>query len=343
MFSAKLISWYHQNKRDLPWRNTRDPYKIWLSEIILQQTRVEQGLPYYEKFVTAFPDVVALANAKEDVVMKQWQGLGYYSRARNLHSAAKMVVTNFKGTFPSDHKNILKLKGVGEYTAAAIASFSFDLPYPVLDGNVFRVISRIYGFHEAIDSNTGKRKFMDHLHTLIPKNDPAAFNQAIMEFGALYCTPKNPDCSSCIFKNECYAFKNDKVEVLPYKEKKIVKRDRYFYYKVSIDAQNRILIQKRENKDIWQGMYEFPHLETAEKIDQPLKALHINKKDVLFFSETEKHLLTHQNIYFSFYVVKINSGNKGMWVTHEELKELPVPKIIADFIRKKLNLYLPHQ
>ncbi|MCX6182355.1 MAG: A/G-specific adenine glycosylase [Bacteroidetes bacterium] len=343
MFSEKLISWYHQNKRELPWRNTRDPYKIWLSEIILQQTRVEQGLPYYQKFIAAFPTVVSLAKAKEDEVLKLWQGLGYYSRARNLQHAAKSVATDFKGKFPSEYKDILSLKGVGEYTAAAIASFSYDLPYPVLDGNVFRVISRVYGFHEAIDSSIGKKKFIEHLHTLIPHKDPASFNQAIMEFGAMHCTPKNPDCNACIFKSECYAANNDKVDLLPVKEKKIVKRDRYFYYKVSLDSEKNILIQKRKGKDIWEGMYEFPNVESPVQLDNPLKELNINKKELLSFSEIQKHLLTHQNIYFSFYVVKAISSKKDLWVSAEKLLEYPVPKIIQDFIHKTLNLYLPHK
>ncbi len=344
MFSKKLISWYHQNKRDLPWRHTRNPYKIWLSEIILQQTRVEQGLPYYEKFVSTFPNVVSLAKAKEDEVLKLWQGLGYYSRARNLHHAAKSVANDFKGKFPSEYKDILSLKGVGEYTAAAIASFSYDLPYPVLDGNVFRVISRIYGFHEAIDSPAGKKKFIEHLQTLIPHDDAASFNQAIMEFGAMHCTPKNPNCVNCIFKSQCYAAKNDKVDLLPIKEKKIIKRDRYFYYTVSIDSKKNILIQKRKGKDIWEGMYEFPNIESPVKLDNPIKELSINKKDLLSFTEIQKHLLTHQNIYFSFYVVKGEpSSKKELWVSAEKLMEYPVPKIIQDFIHKKLNLYLPHK
>lgn len=344
MFSEKLISWYHQNKRDLPWRNTRNPYKIWLSEIILQQTRVEQGLPYYEKFIAAFPDVVSLAKAKEDTILKLWQGLGYYSRARNLHHAAKSVATDFKGKFPNEYKDILSLKGIGEYTAAAIASFSYDLPYPVLDGNVFRVISRIYGFHEAIDSSTGKKKFIEQLQKLIPHKDPASFNQAIMEFGAMYCAPKNPNCGSCIFKSQCYAFTNNKVDLLPIKEKKIVKRDRHFYYKVSINAKNNTLIQKRKGKDIWKGMYEFPNIESPLKLENPIKELAINKKDLLFFTEAQKHLLTHQNIYFSFYVVKSKVASKQeLWVNAKELMEYPVSKIIQDFIHKKLNLYLPHK
>ncbi len=344
MFAKKLISWYQQNKRDLPWRNTRNPYKIWLSEIILQQTRVEQGLPYYQKFVSAFPTINSLAEAKEDEVLKLWQGLGYYSRARNLHHAAKSVALTYKGVFPKIYEEVLALKGVGEYTAAAITSFAYLQPYPVLDGNVFRVISRIYGFHEAIDSGPGKKKFIEHLRTLIPHNDPATFNQAIMEFGAMHCLPKNPLCDNCIFNGTCYALQNNKIDLLPVKEKKLIKKNRHFYYKVSIDPKNRVLIQKRSEKDIWQGLYEFPYIESSTAIEQPLKDLELTQKEMLYFSEPKKHLLTHQNIYFSFYIAKTEACTKEqLWVSAAQLADYPVPKIIADFISKKLNLYLPRK
>ena len=268
-FSKKVINWYLQNKRDLPWRNTRDAYKIWLSEIILQQTRVEQGLPYYEKFVAAFPTIKDLANAPQDKVMKLWQGLGYYSRARNLQFAAQWVMSEHKGKFPKEYNEIIKMKGVGEYTAAAIASFAYDLPHPVLDGNVYRILSRIFGIHDAIDSSAGKKKFMEKLHELLPVQEAANFNQSIMEFGAIQCVPKNPKCDECIFKNECYAFANEKIELLPIKEKKLIKKDRHFYYLISSDGENTI-IKKRADKDIWHSLYEFPlfekPIETKEKI-----------------------------------------------------------------------------
>jgi len=333
MFSKKIINWYLQNKRDLPWRNTRDAYKIWLSEIILQQTRVEQGLPYYEKFVEAFPTIKDLALAPEDKVMKLWQGLGYYSRARNLHFTAKTILKEYKGVFPKEYDQIIKLKGVGTYTAAAIASFAFDAPYPVLDGNVFRIMSRIYGIHDAIDSSTGKKKFMQKLHELMPVKDAAAFNQAVMEFGALQCIPKNPNCNECILKKECYAYANDKIELLPIKEKKLVKKDRHFFYLISSDGKNTI-IQKRSDKDIWHSLYEFPVFE------KQIEA----KEKILFQSEIQKHVLTHQNIYYQFTVVKVKilkAQNTQIIVPLKQLEDFAFPKIMHDFIAKKLNLYLP--
>ena len=206
-----LIDWYHRHKRDLPWRNTRDAYKIWLSEIILQQTRVEQGLPYYERFIETFPNISALANAHEDDVLKLWQGLGYYSRARNLHAAAKQVLQEFNGNFPSTFNEIIALKGVGEYTAAAIASFAFDEKHPVLDGNVYRCIARLFGLHDPIDNAKSKKVFYDILWKEIEHANPHLFNQAIMEFGAMQCRPKNPDCGVCPFADQCYALKHNKV------------------------------------------------------------------------------------------------------------------------------------
>jgi len=333
-FSKKVINWYLQNKRDLPWRNTRDAYKIWLSEIILQQTRVEQGLPYYEKFVAAFPTIKDLANAPQDKVMKLWQGLGYYSRARNLQFAAQWVMSEHKGKFPKEYNEIIKMKGVGEYTAAAIASFAYDLPHPVLDGNVYRILSRIFGIHDAIDSSAGKKKFMEKLHELLPVQEAANFNQSIMEFGAIQCVPKNPKCDECIFKNECYAFANEKIELWPIKEKKLIKKDRHFYYLISSDGENTI-IKKRADKDIWHSLYEFPLFE------KPIAT----KEKIIFQSEIQKHLLTHQNIYFQFTVVKVKSlkpKKDEVLVPLTQLEEFAFPKIMHDFIAKKLNLYLPH-
>ncbi len=333
MFSKKIIVWYLRNKRDLPRRNTRNPYKIWLSEIILQQTRVEQGLPYYLKFVENFPTVEDLANAHEDYVMKLWQGLGYYSRARNLQHAAQTIVNEHQGKFPKDFESIKKLKGVGEYTASAIASFAYDLPYPVLDGNVYRIISRIFGIYEAIDSNEGKKIFMKQLNELMDRSDAANFNQAIMEFGAIQCVPKNPNCNVCIFKDTCHAFLQNKIEQLPFKEKKIVKKDRTFHFMIFTDGK-KFIVQKRNEKDIWQGMYEFPSSE---------KRLRDNK-NIVHQTELQKHLLTHQNIYYDFtliYQKKLEKENQQLLVNYEEILKLAFPKIMHDYITKKLNLYLP--
>ncbi len=333
-FSKKIIGWYLKNKRDLPWRNTRDAYEIWLSEIILQQTRVEQGMPYYEKFVVAFPKIKDLANAPEDKVMKLWQGLGYYSRARNLQFAAKWVMNEHNGIFPKEYAEILKMKGVGEYTAAAIASFAYDLPHPVLDGNVYRILSRIFGIHDAIDSSAGKKKFMEKLHELLPVKEAANFNQSIMEFGAMQCVPKNPKCDECIFKNECYALANDTIELLPIKEKKLIKKDRHFYYLIPSDGKNTI-IRKRSDKDIWHSLYEF------QLFENPIET----KEKIIYQSEIQKHLLTHQNIYFQFTVVKVKAlkpHKDQLLVPLKNLQEYAFPKIMHDFIAKKLNLYLPY-
>jgi A/G-specific adenine glycosylase len=226
-FSKTIIRWYNKNKRDLPWRHTKDPYKIWLSEIILQQTRVQQGLPYYETFVKKFPTVHHLAKANEDVVMKTWQGLGYYSRARNLHYSAKFISKNLKGKFPNNFEEIKKLKGIGDYTAGAIASFAFNKPYPVVDGNVFRVLSRYFGIKTPIDSAKGKNEFVEKATLLLDKKNPGTFNQAIMEFGAMKCVPQNPDCGKCPLKNGCEALANDTVSALPFKSKKNKIRTRY--------------------------------------------------------------------------------------------------------------------
>jgi A/G-specific adenine glycosylase len=256
-FANTLINWYETNKRDLPWRNTTDPYKIWISEIILQQTRVNQGLPYYRKFISNFPKVEDLANASEEKVLKLWQGLGYYSRARNMHQSAKYILNELNGVFPTSYIEIKKLKGVGEYTAAAISSFCFKEKKAVLDGNVYRLLSRFFGIETPIDSNKAKKEFTDLLKHLISSEKPDVFNQSIMEFGALQCTPKKPNCSICTWKNKCVAFATDKTHILPIKSKKIKKRIRYFNYIVYKQQQN-YFIQKRTSKDIWKNMYEFP-------------------------------------------------------------------------------------
>ena len=228
IFSNSLIQWYLNNKRDLPWRNTQNPYLIWLSEIMLQQTRVAQGLPYYMAFTNAFPTVFELANASEEQVLKLWQGLGYYSRARNLHKTAQFVASELNGEFPDNNKDLLKLKGIGDYTAAAIASFAYNEAVPVVDGNVFRVLSRYFDIETDISLVTAKKEFSALAFELMPKNDPASFNQAIMEFGALQCVPKNPSCEICVFNSSCAALQKKKVHLLPFKSKKIKVSYRFF-------------------------------------------------------------------------------------------------------------------
>src|ERR1043165_6651460 len=256
-FSGKIMTWYEQNKRDLPWRNTRDPYLIWLSEVILQQTRVDQGMAYYHKFAEAFPTVKDLAKADSDKVMKLWQGLGYYSRARNLHAAAKMVAGKYKGVFPASYEGIKELKGVGDYTAAAIASFAFKLPHAVVDGNVYRVLSRVFGIETPIDSTQGKKEFNKLANELLDISNPADHNQAVMEFGSQFCKPVNPDCKSCFFNTKCFAFKHSKVPELPVKSKKTKVRSRYLNYFIIVDKNGSIFVHKRQKKDIWEGLYEF--------------------------------------------------------------------------------------
>jgi A/G-specific adenine glycosylase len=344
-FSKRLIKWYKINKRDLPWRGVKDPYKIWLSEIILQQTQVVQGLSYYLKFIEHYPNVKILAKATSDQVMKDWQGLGYYSRARNLHEAAKYVVNKHKGVFPKTYEAIRELKGVGDYTAAAIASLAYDLPHAVVDGNVYRVLSRVFGIESAIDSTEGKKYFQKLADELINKKDVANYNQAIMEFGALYCRPVNPDCINCIFADKCIAFQKQKVNQLPYKAKKIKVRDRYFNYFLFTQKQ-RLFLQKRLNKDIWQDLYEFYLIETPKKESAKtiLKAKSIKNllgpkpfimKDV---SREYKHILSHQHLHVIFYHIELSGKHtlKNMiTVKLNEINKYAFPRLIEKYLKDK--------
>lgn len=346
-FGNKIISWYKINKRELPWRNTSDPYYIWLSEIILQQTRVDQGMAYYLKFVQEFPTVQELANAEDEKVLRLWQGLGYYSRARNLHFTAKLIVENYNCVFPADFQEIKKLKGVGEYTAAAISSFAFNLPHAVLDGNVFRVLSRIFGIEMAIDSTKGKKYFLELCNELLDKRNPALFNQAIMEFGALQCIPKNPDCSKCIFMINCIAFSKNKVLELPVKSKSLIRKNRYFNYLI-ITLQQNVIIKKRIENDIWQNLFDFPLIETESPIelsDLKLKiknhALLKNKSWSLDkVSSTFKHVLSHRDIYTSFFHIKIEDQpsikNNYVLCRASELDNYGMPRVITRYLESNL-------
>jgi len=274
IFSKKIISWYEENKRDLPWRHTRDPYKIWLSEIILQQTRIAQGLPYYNRFVESFPDIISLADAKEDRVLRLWQGLGYYSRARNLHACAKKVRDELGGIFPQSFQELKKLPGIGSYTAAAIASFAFHEPVAVVDGNVYRVLARVLGSDQDISSSEGKAFFYEKANELIDKRQPDIYNQALMEFGALHCTPQNPKCDSCIFVKSCFAYQNGMQGVLPVNAKKQSIRKRYFTY-IVIEYRGRLFMKKRQHGDIWNGLYDFFLIESP-RLSKPEKTLKEN-------------------------------------------------------------------
>jgi A/G-specific adenine glycosylase len=344
--SAALIDWYHRNGRNLPWRNTRNPYHIWLSEIILQQTRVEQGRPYYEKFISTFPDIVALANSKEEKVLKLWQGLGYYSRARNLHKAAKLVASLHKGVFPSDYESIRALPGVGDYTAAAIASFAYNLSYPVVDGNVYRFLSRLFGIQTPIDSTAGKKEFLAVAQELIHDAPPHDFNQALMEFGALVCTPKNPECEPCIFRSSCVARKKKLTEQLPVKRKKQQVRDRYFHYIVLRDG-NNIYLRQRTEKDIWQQLWEFPMVETKKRLtpESLLKeAGHYFRTNAAVMSgniQTARHQLSHQTLHAAFYEFTLQKKTSvpSDWkkVSRTILRNYAVPRLIDRYLSRELE------
>jgi A/G-specific adenine glycosylase len=342
-FSDKVVKWYESNKRELPWRETRDPYKIWLSEIILQQTRVNQGLPYYLKFVEKFPDVAALAIASQQEVLRLWQGLGYYTRARNLHKCAQEVVNTCGGVFPENFASLRKLSGIGDYTAAAIASIVFKEKVAVVDGNVFRVLSRIFGIEKAINSPEGKKVFTLLANELINNNRPDLHNQAMMEFGALYCTPKNPECSVCVFGPTCVAARNNMQHLLPVKVKPKASRKRYFYYFV-IQKGKTLLMKKREEKDIWQGLFDFFLVEKSkpEKIENLIAQVNaVNKvnihNDSIEVSSSYKHILTHQIILSKFILVKkIQSGNLGKerfkFYSVKKIADLPKPVLISRFL-----------
>ena len=346
-FQNEIIKWYQVNKRDLPWRNTTNAYVIWLSEIILQQTRVEQGLPYFNSFLENFPTIQTFAEASENQVLKLWQGLGYYSRGRNMLFTAKQVLELHSGIFPVDYEQLIKLKGIGEYTAAAISSFSNNEFRAVVDGNVFRVLGRYFGIEEPINSTLGKKMFNELAQSLIVDQQPSLYNQAIMEFGALQCKPKSPLCSICPLQLGCYAFKQNKVDVLPVKLKKVKVRERWFNYFVGIKG-DQILIKQRMPGDIWQQLYDFPMIETTEKID--FASLNFLEEVRNTFGETaiispimtKKHLLTHQIIYVQFfalenYMINFNLQTEIKSVLLSDFKELPHPKVISDFVQFYLN------
>lgn len=341
-FSAELLSWYKKNKRNLPWRHTKDPFQIWLSEIILQQTQVKQGLSYYQRFVERFRNPAELASAKSDEVMKLWQGLGYYSRARNLHQAAKDMVREHQGRFPRSYEAIRRLKGVGDYTAAAVASFAFGLPYAVVDGNAYRVLSRVFGIDQAINSPKGKILFRELAQSLLPENKAALYNQAIMEFGALHCRPKQPDCATCIFAERCVARRKGLVKQLPLKTKKQTQKSRFFSFLVPLDQAGFTLIGKRNENDIWKGLYQFPLLEhkTAPDTSEAYAAVRkvygkpLKRSGSFYVSEPYKHQLSHQVLQARFYVIKgalpeIKGYKKVKW---ENLHRVATPRLIHKFI-----------
>jgi A/G-specific adenine glycosylase len=348
-FSENLIRWYKTHQRDLPWRNTRNPYFIWLSEIILQQTRVVQGLPYYEKFIENYPTVQDLASASEEDVLRLWQGLGYYSRARNLHTTAKMVVNDFGGVFPENYEGLLKLKGVGSYTAAAIASFAYSERVSVLDGNVFRVLARVFGEETDISANNAKKVFGDLAQSLLPEHDSDTHNQAIMEFGATQCTPGMPNCMFCPLSFECVANATGKQGVLPVKSKKVKVKHRFFNYFL-IEQNQQILLRKRPERDVWAGMYDFYLKENQEKNIVELDLDELLTDDIFLqeiiqnsvveqVSEIFTHVLTHQRIQTKFWRLKVNAEflvnlPEGLqFYTLNEIDDLPKSTLVNNFLQ----------
>jgi A/G-specific adenine glycosylase len=343
-FTRQLLEWHQQSHRPLPWKGIRDPYLIWLSEIILQQTRAEQGLPYYKKFKQAYPSVFDMAEAHEDEIMKLWQGLGYYSRARNMHFTARHIANELNGRFPETVEGLQKLKGVGPYTAAAIASFAFDKKAAVLDGNVYRVLSRFFGIKKAIDDNDARKYFGALAQQLVPAKDPGRYNQAIMDLGATVCTPKKYSCDSCYLKEKCTAFHNGEVDNLPVKNKKIKRRTRYFNYFI-IQENTSILIRKRTDKDIWQHLYEFPLFESAKPIKTKTSLLKGLSKIPFEFKnssinfnllQTYNQQLTHQKIVGSFWIIQaegpLNIRNEFIWADGKNLSNFAFPRIVSLFL-----------
>ena len=338
-FSNILIYWYLQNNRELPWRKTKNPYFIWLSEIMLQQTRVAQGLSYYLKFKEAFPTVFDLAKADESTVLKMWQGLGYYSRARNLHFTAKHIASEFHGEFPTTYKEILKLKGIGDYTASAIASICFNEPTAVVDGNVYRVLSRYFGIKTPVNSSAGIKEFKSLAQALIDTAQPGTFNQAIMDFGALHCKPQNPLCESCIFADSCVALEKKLTKELPVKEKKIKVRKRYFNFLVLKTANDKTILSERKGKGIWQGLYQFPLIEREKNINQEelissqeFMQLFQEETTVSLFNTKEIiHKLSHQHLHTQFWIAETKNTPEAR-VKWSEIQQFPVPVLIANFL-----------
>ena len=339
-FSAKILCWYSKNKRDLPWRQDNDPYRVWLSEVILQQTRVVYGEPYFKLFTSVFPTINDLASASEDNVLKLWQGLGYYSRARNLHKTAKIIVNDFSGVFPKTYKQLLALPGIGFYTAAAISSICFQLPHAVVDSNVYRVLARYFGIDDPIDTLQGKKRFEILANELLDPKQPGNYNQAVMEFGALQCKPKTPVCDLCILKDSCVSFEKNKVNDYPTKQLSKLVKTRYFNYLVPLLPNKQTYLTQRKGKDIWQHLYEFPLLESNGPITQENICKEFNLPEwvsadelTLFNSKPWVHQLTHQRIYASFWIVPTDTIPSTP-ILISKLTDYPVSRLIERFLHK---------
>ena len=345
--SRGILEWSKKNPRSLPWKEDRNPYKIWISEIILQQTRVIQGIPYYINFLNAFPSIRKLAEAKLDQVYKVWEGLGYYRRARHMHESAQFIMERHQGVFPNTYEEILALKGVGPYTAAAIASFAFGLPYPVVDGNVSRVVARLFEVDELIDQSEGRKKILQHTRNIFSIDQPAKFNQGIMDFGATFCAPTNPLCHQCDLNELCESFRSGRVAEIPKKKPRKKQRKRYFFYVILNDG-NDLWIKQRTDEDIWQNLYEFLLLEG----DQPLSWTHVQQDlpisvRLISLSNIYQQTLTHQKIYATFAEVESSDENKKTAlrdykkIRRDHLRKFAFPKIIDCYLRDKsvlLNL-----
>ena len=347
-FTQKLFRWYSLYKRNLPWIGSNDPYKVWLSEVILQQTRVEQGLSYYQKFVKKYPDIQQLANAPHDEVMKMWEGLGYYSRARNMHSTAKQVVEELNSSFPDTYEGLIQLKGIGQYTAHAILSYAYKKPFAVVDGNVLRVLARYFGIREPIDTPKGKTLIQQHADSLLDKKEPDVFNQAMMDFGALICKPRQPDCENCPLQKSCAGYQQELTDILPVKSKKIKRQTRYLHFFV-FRAGEKILVEQRIANDIWKNLYQFPVIETTKNVSskslmesEDYQAFRIKNPLPVITSPIFKQQLTHQQLICRLYIFDLKSIDKikrsGVkQVTFTQLKQLAFPGVIRDFL--KINDY----
>lgn len=347
-FNRRLKSWYLENHRPLPWRETKDPYKIWLSEVILQQTRVAQGLPYYERFTEQYPTVFDLAAADERDVLRLWQGLGYYSRARNMHFTARQVVNDYNGKFPETFEKLLKLKGLGQYTAAAIASFAFDEIVPAIDGNVYRVMSRIFGIQSDMLSNEGKKEFWALGRKVISQEDPGTYNQAMIEFGALQCVPASPNCVACIFNDRCFAFEHQMQGQLPVKIKKLAIKHRFLNYFI-IKQGDRLAMHERRGRDIWKGLYDFLLVESQTSatipdhltIPDPISQELLKNGRLTEIPKVYSHILTHQRLQVRFWWLEIPETERidlpqGMaFYNHEEVEVLPKPILIDTVLREE--------
>ena len=347
-FTGILMNWHREeNNREMPWKGEKNPYRIWLSEVILQQTRVEQGLSYYNRFIEKYPTIYDLAKAPDQEVFKLWEGLGYYNRCRNLHATAQKIAFELNGSFPNRYDSILELKGIGPYTAAAISSFGFGLPYAVVDGNVFRVLSRVFGIETPTDSTIGKKQFQELAQQCLDTNDPAAYNQAIMDFGATVCKPDIPECGSCVMKKQCVAFQTERVNVLPVKEKQTKIRSRWFRFYI-LERDGLFAVQKRTGKDVWTNLYEFPNTEfssekewkkiaTASTENWLKEKKTAQKATQISVTKPIKQQLSHQTIYATAILLQLKGKTVGKneweWKTAAELQQLPFPKLLNDFLK----------